>query len=443
MITGPDGLATPAMLDELFGLPPKRILLIEPPFYSFFGYERWHYPITLVLLGTLLEERGHLVRIYDGDRPAPGSHPLTRTEVGRNYHLYGEALRTPEHSVWSRVNDAIRDFDPDVVGLTSITAKIDSANLIARMSKSLLGDRVRVILGGAHAQGMRQMYPDYDFGPDYDCIVTHIPNLVDRTPNKNLLLDREGYPAKSFMTLMTSTGCPNACTFCCNSYERRVHYRSLRSIDEEISRLAEFSQNDAVYILDDCVFSNRRRFKELADLIHEHGYGFSAGARIMALTEDTIDWFKSRGGRRVLVGVESGSQATLDRIRKRLSIAQIIRRTQWLREHQVVWSAFVMAGFPFETLDDLKMTEDLVYKIQPNFVSLNKFTPYPGTQLWKECFFDTPIDFKDLYQLNIGNQVVRLSVPMERYIEEMFTRFDDYNRARETTVAVCAAPRRR
>lgn len=34
--------------------PGKRVLLIEPPFYNLFGYKRWHYPVTLTLIGSHL-----------------------------------------------------------------------------------------------------------------------------------------------------------------------------------------------------------------------------------------------------------------------------------------------------------------------------------------------------------------------------------------------------
>ncbi len=88
-----------------------------------------------------------------------------------------------------------------------------------------------------------------------------------------------------------------------------------------------------------------------------------------------------------------------------------------------------MVGFPFETLEDLKLTEELIYKTQPTFVSINKFTPYPGTELWKEYYSDRKLEFKDLFQLSNKN-VTMLPDKIANYIDSMFKKFDEYNKER-------------
>jgi radical SAM superfamily enzyme YgiQ (UPF0313 family) len=265
------------------------VLLIEPPFYNFFGYQRWYYPLALTLVGTYLEEKGHEVKIYDADKPLLDCRPLSRTEVQKNYHLYSESLENEEHPLWLEARKKIEKFKPQVIGLTSITAKIDSANKIAKMSKELFGKDVEVVLGGSHAQGMRQMNPAYDFGPNYDSVVTHIPNLVDRIPDKTLIMDHEEYPAKAFLTMLTSTGCPNFCTFCCNSgRNKKVVYRNLQSIEEELYSLKKDKGKNLLTLLDDCFFSNTKRFNEVGQLINKYGFESIVSARTMAYKKDLI-----------------------------------------------------------------------------------------------------------------------------------------------------------
>lgn len=405
----------------------KRILLIEPPFYKLFGYERWHYPITLALVGTYFEESGHDVAIYDADKPSSTCKSFSRTEAADNYHLYEEAIKDINNPVWSDIRKTIEDFKPDVIGLTSISAKIDSTDMIAKISRELYGKKVEIILGGPHAEGMLTMFPNYDFGHHYDHIVTNIPRLADRKPNKNLIMNIEEYSPANLSCLITSTGCPNACTFCCNSLNRDIVYRNINSIRSEVEEISYKYCRGEIYIVNDCFFSNTKHFTETVKVMKDIGVNFTAGTRIMALSQRKIEDYVNCGGRRIYVGVESGSQRVLDLIKKRLKIREIIKRTRWLNDSGVPWSAFFIVGFPFETLEDLKLTEELMFTIKPTFISINRFTPYPGTQIYKEFFINERIKFKDIFQLNLKSSCVKLTDEVEEYINYLFQVADEYN----------------
>lgn len=409
---------------------PQRILLIEPPFYRLFGYERWHYPITLTLLGTYLEELGHDVKVYDADKPSSNCKSLNRSEVREKYHLYGQALQDSNHYIWEEIRNTIQEYEPDIIGMTSITAKIDAANIIAKMAKQLYGDKVKIILGGSHVQGMLATYPNYNFGAEYDDLVTHIPGLVDRKPNKKLLINAHEYSSRNLSSLLTSSGCPNSCTFCCHSYDKKVVYRNVESIRQEISEIkTDFPELSEVYLLDDCLFSNYKHFRNICNIFAEFGINFTAGSRIMALSQEKIAEFIKCGGTRIYVGVESGSQQILDRVKKNLKIEEIKRRTKWLNDAGIPWSAFFVVGFPFETLEDLKKTKELICEIKPSFVSLNRFTPYPGTEIYNEYYADKDLDNKEIFQLNSSSSV-KLSEDEEEYVDYLFTFIDEYNRCK-------------
>jgi len=407
--------------------PNSRILLVEPPFYRFFGYQRWYYPVTLTLIATYLEEQGHSVRVLDVDQPTDDCRPLSRDEVRKNYHHFEQALKNAEHPIWNEVRTALIDYKPDVVGFTSITPKIESANILAKMCKELFGNNVITMLGGAHVQGMLKSHPDYCFGEEYDHIVPHIPNLVNRRPNRKLIINYEQYSAQNFASLMTSFGCPNTCTFCCHSYEKNMVYRDIGNIRQELEDIQElFQGNTPISTTDDCFFSNIRHFEAVTELFSEFKFPFSVGSRVMALSQAKIETFALRGGERLYVGIESGSQKILDRVEKRLKVEQIIARTQWLNDAGIPWNAFFISGFPFETVDDMKLTVELIERIRPTFVSLNRFTPYPGTALYNEFYRDVPLRFSEVYQLNQSSPV-HLGDEMEDYLESMYTHFDSYN----------------
>lgn len=406
---------------------PKKILLIEPPFYRFFNYQRFYYPVTLTLVASYLEKMGHEVRIYDADKPTDECKPLSRIEVRNNYHLYEKALNNKKHPIWSDIYDTLKECRPDIVGLTSITAKMDSTDIVAGIARELFGNKIKIILGGSHAEAMKSMPDDRSFNFDYDEKITYIPNLIEQTPNKKLIINYEQYSPKNLASMLTSMGCPNECTFCCHSFEKKITYRNIQSVREELKDIRDsFGTSVPVSIMDDCFLSNTSHFNEISWIFRELGLKFTTGARIMSLTPQKVDNFVQCGGIHISVGVESGSQRILDRIKKRLQVEEIKKRTKFLNGSGLSWSAFLMVGFPFETMEDLKLTEELVYEIKPTFISINRFTPYPGTEIYKEYFRNAEIKFKDLFQLN-SYSCVRLPDDMEKYIDSLFDSFDEYN----------------
>jgi len=409
---------------------PKRILLIEPPFYIFFKYARYHYPVTLALLATHLDKLGHHVRVYDADAPTSDCSSLSRTEVRSDYHMYAEELEKNQHTIWMEIRNQICEFKPDIVGITSITPKIDSADKIARMVKNEFAD-IHTILGGPHAYAMRSMYPDYDFGGLYDDVVTHIPNLVDQRPAKNLIINVSQYSEQNLSSILSVSGCPMKCTFCGRSCDHSFVYRNIQSIKEELEEISKYKSKPSVYFMDDCFFSHSQRFYEITNIIKSLGLKYSAGGRIMALDKKKLEHFKNTGGEKLYVGVESGSQQVLNRIKKKLKVEEIIKRTKWINDFGISWSAFIIVAFPFETLDDLKKTNNLIHKIQPTFVSINRFTPYPGTEIYKEFYLSADFSSIDLFQLN-ANVPIHLSNDVEDYIDFMFESFDKYNEEKKT-----------
>jgi len=408
-----------------FGSKKNKILLIEPPFYRFFDYERWHYPITLTLIATHLNKKGYKVKVYDVDKPTNNCHSLNRIQVRNKYYQYGEALKNKNHYIWEEIKNTILEYKPDIVGITSVTPKIYSADTVAKICKEI-NNKIKIILGGPHIQGMRIMFPNYNFGEHYDYVIENIPNLVDITPNKKLILNYQEYKPKQFSTILTSTGCPNKCTFCCNSYLTDIVYRNLNSVEEEISELVYNHGIDTIHLVDDCIFSYTKRFYELVNILYKYDLQFNAASRIMSLTKEKIKNFQDKNGLRVHVGIESGSQRILNLIKKRLKLEEAIKRTKWLNDYNVNWQVFFMVGFPFETFKEIQMTESTALQIEPTFISLNRFTPYPGTEIARTYFKNFNFDFKHIYQLT-PDSCIKLGDKKEIYIENMYNKFNQYN----------------
>ena len=416
-------------------LPPgSRIMLVDPPFFRLFGYSRWHYPVTLTVVGSYLRERGYEVCVYDADKPTADCRSLGRGEVRDNYHLYKEALADDDHPVWAEIMEAIRRFQPDAIGLTATTAQSPSAAVVARKTKQLFGRSVKVFLGGSHVDGMLHHDPSFPFGDCYDFVVpkeaTTFAAIFDRKPQRRLIAGLDQYAPNNLASLLTSVGCPNRCTFCYHSLDRCFVYRDPDNIRAELEEILAIAGDvSKVMILDHCLFSNPNHYRAVTAILKDVGLPFTAGSRVMALTPEKIAAFLECGGTKLNIGIESGSQGILDRVEKRLSIDDIVQRTQWINDAGIPWMAYIIVGFPFETVDDLKLTEELIYRINPTFVSINRFTPYPGTVIYEELFKDAKFDFTDLFQLD-SSGCLASDDAVEQYIDHLYQTFDQYNLAR-------------
>jgi len=230
------------------GLKDKgRILLVEPPFYRFFNYQRWHYPVTLTIVGTYLKSLGFGINIYDGDRPSRECESLERNAVRKQYHLYREALKNPQHPIWREVLDIIADYKPAAVGFTAVSPKIESADILARLIKKRFGESMCTFIGGPHVEGMRRHFPDYNFGVQYDFVIDNSERMTktifNRNHDKELILGYDNYPPINFASVLTSVGCPNRCSFCMHSYNTLCAYRDAGNLSEEIEKIGKEKEN--------------------------------------------------------------------------------------------------------------------------------------------------------------------------------------------------------
>ena len=133
-----------------------------------------------------------------------------------------------------------------------------------------------------------------------------------------------------------------------------------------------------------------RRF---ANLMIERGYNkkvqFSCNMRFGALTRDDYRLMKKAGFRMLLFGVESGSQATLDRLNKGTKIDDIMNECRIPREEGLEPHITIMVGYPWETrqnaLSTLNVAKTLMQKGWAVTLQSTVVIPYPGSKLYAEA----------------------------------------------------------
>jgi anaerobic magnesium-protoporphyrin IX monomethyl ester cyclase len=404
---------------------PMRILLVDPPCHRFMGFRRHYFPLGLTCMAGELCARGHDVLVYDGELD-PSVASTSVLEADGNYHLYLDALETLDHPVWCEFRSLLADFSPDVVGFSTLSVKVRAVLLMAGFVKAH-DPRITTVAGGDHAT----VRPQDLLGSGYvDCVVRGegemtIVELIaclargadmrkvrglswmqngrlHSTPSMPLVtaldaltgpkleaLHREdAYRPVDMGLMVTERGCPYSCTYCglATIAGRALRYHSIAGVVNEIARRNTVYGTEYFSIRNGTFTLNRKRVIALSEALTRLGLGigWECLTRVDLLDGSLLEAMVAGGCRAVRIGVESGSEAILRYMHKSIKIEQVVATAKLLNSIGIFWSAYIMIGVPEETEDSINATLALLERIDPPFITLAKYTPIPGTSMYRD-----------------------------------------------------------
>jgi anaerobic magnesium-protoporphyrin IX monomethyl ester cyclase len=183
------------------------------------------------------------------------------------------------------------------------------------------------------------------------------------------------------------------CTFC----SWPTLYPTFRAMKperlaDEIGFLIEHHGVKSVFDDTGC-FPAGEWLRHFANLMIERGYNkkvqFSCNMRFGALTREEYRLLKKAGFRMLLFGIESGSQATLNRLNKGTTIDGIMNECKVPREEGLEPHITIMVGYPWETKKDalstLSVAKTLMQKGWALTLQSTVVIPYPGSKLYAEA----------------------------------------------------------
>lgn len=191
------------------------------------------------------------------------------------------------------------------------------------------------------------------------------------------------------VTVLTSRGCPLACSFCnLPGYQGGKYYRrrSAKGICDEIAFLVERFKPDEIYFDDDTISANRNHVLELCAELEGRGFGlpFSCMANA-AIPSDVLEAMRRAGCRAIKFGVESANAEVQAAIPKPLDLDEVRATVRHCREVGIRTHATYLFGLPGETPERAQETIDFALKLGTNTLQFAIATPYPGTRLYEEA----------------------------------------------------------
>ena len=199
-----------------------------------------------------------------------------------------------------------------------------------------------------------------------------------------------------FTAAMSNFGCPFRCEFCILRGDA-IRQRTAKSVVDEMEvcyhefGIREIDFFDPVFtIKPDRVFA-------ICDELDRRGLSrdliWSIRARTDALDQALLDRMWASGCRRICYGIESGSNAILKRVDKRMKstehIGEVVRATK-ARGYEVL--AFVMIGNPLEDERTVGMTRRLLTSLPIDLVQVASLFPLPKTPIYNEIMQRTGRD---------------------------------------------------
>lgn len=187
--------------------------------------------------------------------------------------------------------------------------------------------------------------------------------------------------------LLSSRGCPAACTFCSNNVTgRRFRYRSKESVASEIAELKQRVSPLAFCFFDDSFAVGRRRVDELCTALEPlMPIHWTCTAHPAHLDRETLSRMKAAGLAGVDIGMESADPAMLLRIGKGVTVERVLRVLTDCRELGIHSVVNLMFGWPDETDEELEATIEFMERARElagGFNARGVVVPYPGTQIY-------------------------------------------------------------
>lgn len=192
---------------------------------------------------------------------------------------------------------------------------------------------------------------------------------------------------KNYARIFASRGCPHSCVFCDqkNVHGRKIRMRSPGNIVDEIEYLVLKKGVRDVDINDSEFTFHKDWVKSICEEILNRKLTFTwrCNGRADSVEMDTLLLMKKAGSRLISIGVESGDDDVLKRIRKGETKAEIRRGCSLIKKAGITLDASFMLGLPFDTLDSMNKTIDFAKELDPHYAHFAIAIPYPGTEFYQ------------------------------------------------------------
>jgi len=197
-----------------------------------------------------------------------------------------------------------------------------------------------------------------------------------------------GKKLSRFFSVLSSRGCSFKCVYCPYPVVFGDVWRSMspKKTVGEIEHLVENYDVQGIWFRDQTFTMDIKRAMEICDEIirRELDIRWTCETRVDRLTRELVRKMRKAGCTWISMGVETGDPQILKNIGKKRCTPKMIEDAfKITKEEGILRKAFVMVGLPGESWKSIEKTLKLLEKIQPDAITVDIVTPYPGTKLYE------------------------------------------------------------
>lgn len=355
------------------------------------------------------------------------SCPLGLLSIASYLNTKGHEVKIVDQTVKKEnIEKQIKLFDPDVVGVSLISAMASEAAI--RVSKIAKKHNKTVVWGGQIISALPELgfkegcvdfivigegeitfldllktiekggrFADVDglaFIDNGEMRINKQREFADLSDFPTLdwsLVDAKRYfqtffMGKKMLYMYASKGCPGACSFCFNpKFHRRLQRRRpIKQVVDEIEYLIKDVGVDSINFADEFWYPGREDMQEYFRLIKEKELDFVWGVqtRLGVLTREDLQQMYDVGCRWILFGVETGCKSRIDSIRKGIDLGQAKETFRICKEIGITTQSAFIIGYPDETEDELKETIKFALELDANLCPFTILYMQPGSEIY-------------------------------------------------------------
>ncbi len=376
--------------------------------FQWFHNPSFIYPMVAASAATLLASRGHDVTWDDGIAQRWTFDRWWERLIEEKPHIVAMETKTPvvkrHWDIAARIKRELPDTKVVLMG-DHVTALPEETMRMSPCDFALTGGDFDFLLANIanHVEFGDELEPGIWSRLDGEILNTG-PFRLDHDLNSLPFVDRELtmwnlygeplYKRGPFTYTMVGRDCPWAkCTFCSwTTLFPKFRTRTPESLLDEIGFL--IGRYGVREIFDDTgTFPSGGWLEKFCKGMVQRGYNrkirLSCNMRFDYLTPERARLMREAGFRLMKLGLESASQATLDRLVKGTSVEDIERGCRIAKDAGLEVHLTIMVGYPWETREDALRTLALAHKLMrgglADMLQSTVTIPYPGTPLYRDA----------------------------------------------------------